>query len=99
MKKKIKVIFCGGCNPNYDQKQFINKLKKKYNIKYGNSFEKDNCNLLLLVNGCARKCLKKTDFEDYYNLVIDSADFLEIFSNNNSSNKLSQRIIDHIEKI
>ena len=59
--------------------------------------ENENKNILLLVNGCERRCLVKSDFEDCFKLVIDVADFLDIFNENNTAQKLSNKLFQYIE--
>ncbi len=57
----IRVLYCGGCNPEIDRGALVKRLKEIFQAaEQGVVFVKDgDADLLLLINGCPRACLEE----------------------------------------
>jgi len=56
---KIRVRFCGNCNPYYDVKDLLKKMQKDYPAFEYLYRDEEEWHLILLVNSCLSACLKK----------------------------------------
>ncbi len=65
-KRKVGVLFCGGCNYYYDRWQVYLDLQEKFKdeCEFGiYRLETDeHFDAVVLINGCQSECLLKTDF-------------------------------------
>lgn len=56
----VGVKYCGGCNPNYDRKKEVEKLRQKITeLRIEPVCEKKEYDKIFLVCGCSRVCLNK----------------------------------------
>lgn len=53
------VLFCGGCNPYFDRLALYRSLVEQLKGEFFFSFyeEGEECELILLINGCTTECL------------------------------------------
>lgn len=61
---KIGIKYCGGCNPGFDRKRFVNLLKNEFvDITFENA-DKNTCyDLMMVISGCSRACVNKSDLK------------------------------------
>ena len=62
---KIGIKYCGGCNPRYERRKFLNKLKNDLGNKCSFELARENISydMLLVLAGCGNCCA------DYSNLT------------------------------
>lgn len=61
---KIGIKYCGGCNPSFDRKQFVNLLKKEFNDTTFEDADRNTCyDLMLVICGCVRECANSIDYK------------------------------------
>lgn len=54
---KIGIKYCGGCNPVIDRKRLVKRLMQELPDDYVyEHFNLDDCDIVLLVNGCSLGC-------------------------------------------
>lgn len=53
------VIFCGGCNPQYDRALFYEEIKKHFHGRMQFQLFRENAfyDIVLVMNGCSSECL------------------------------------------
>ncbi|WP_027623885.1 hypothetical protein [Clostridium lundense] len=72
---RIGIKYCGGCNPRYDRKDIIEKLKSEYSdlivelVK-----EKEIYDLVIILCGCTSCCVNHQNLNGKYGKVIASND-------------------------
>jgi len=61
--RRAGIKYCGGCNPRYDRVDFVRRMQAAAGgrIRW-TGFEDPACNLLVIVNGCERACIRPADF-------------------------------------
>ena len=66
MKPRIRIKYCGGCNPDYDRGQLVEKIKKRLgdSVTWVPSNAK-TYDLVLAIQGCETACADLTDFEGH----------------------------------
>ncbi len=70
---KIRVKYCGGCNPNYDRVRLVETLKEKLK-GFASIIEEGDAPLVIVVAGCATACVDLTPFKKKQLYVITSPD-------------------------
>jgi 4-hydroxybutyrate CoA-transferase len=60
---KIGIKYCGGCNPRYDRKKFIEQIKEALgeNFTFEVAKEEEMYDFLLVVGGCTNCCANFTN--------------------------------------
>ena len=76
---KIGVLFCGGCNPNFDREnlylRIVSNLSKCFDFIFYSEIEiNDPFDYILLINGCESECLMDLNYEGTL-IVINSANY------------------------
>ena len=65
----IGVKFCGGCNPRYNRKEYLELIKKHNSDKEFEIADEDNkYDFLLVIGGCPSCCASYNQY-DFDNLV------------------------------
>jgi len=62
----IFVKYCGGCNPVYNRGVFVKALLTRAN--WQTTSNPESADICLLVQGCARHCVQKT--QDYQRTIV-----------------------------
>lgn len=52
----IGVKYCGGCNPTYDRKKFLLRLKEKFNFNFSIAYMDEVYDIILVLCGCKSCC-------------------------------------------
>lgn len=72
---KIGVKYCGGCNPRYDRKNIVTKLKNEYEDLIIELINKDEIyDLVIVLCGCTSCCISHENLKGKYGKVIVSKD-------------------------
>jgi acyl dehydratase len=67
----IGIKYCGGCNPTYDRVKRVKKFMAAHTEhKYQSSFSDENCDYLMVVCGCSRRCVDTTGLKAGIRIVI-----------------------------
>jgi 4-hydroxybutyrate CoA-transferase len=75
----IGIKYCGGCNPKFDRKAFVEELKSRHkDINFEIASETSNYELVFLVNGCSRACVSKNKYSFKRIISLDSPDKLDV---------------------
>jgi hypothetical protein len=66
VKPRVRIKYCGGCNPNYDRVALVNDMKARLSatVKWVSSGD-DPCDLVVAVHGCETACADLTAFDGY----------------------------------
>lgn len=60
---KIGIRYCGGCNPSYDRKLYVEKLKHLYTgYQIEAATETNHYDYLIIVSGCMSCCASFSQF-------------------------------------
>nr|WP_312576471.1 hypothetical protein [Sedimentibacter sp.] len=67
----ICVKYCGGCNPRYDRKKIVDKIKEDFNdiniiTQRGNMI----CDFAVVISGCMSSCVNHDNIEGRYGKFI-----------------------------
>jgi hypothetical protein len=80
---KVGVKYCGGCNPRYERKQFLNRLQKELEKECVFEIAKENTlyDMILVLGGCSNCCADYSELLYRYEAlcVRDSSDYEKIF--------------------
>lgn len=75
----IGIKYCGGCNPNFDRTNIVNKIMglfKEDNFEYAK--ENNSYDIIMVVNGCKRACADHSSLKGKGKIFINSEeDYLE----------------------
>ena len=77
-KKNVRVEYCGGCNPNYDRVEMIERLQSLVEDRFCFALhDRHDFDLLLVVNGCPRACANNnlTRAEFFSKSITEEKDF------------------------
>ena len=76
----IGVKYCGGCNPRYDRKKFLQRLEKEFVHEYEIAKEEKIYDILLVLCGCSSCCAKHAQFKFKYEKIIvaDSDNYIKV---------------------
>lgn len=67
MKPRVRIKFCGGCNPDYDRIALVEDLKARLaGMVVWVSAEDDPFDMVLAVHGCQTACMDLTAFGGYH---------------------------------
>lgn len=86
---RLCIVYCGGCNPKYDRKAMVNRLREEYsNIKISNYQDSEECDLVIVLSGCKSSCVEHDHIVGRFGKVIveESKDYEKIVNaieNNN----------------
>lgn len=58
----IAVKYCGGCNPTYDRKKMLCRLRKEYNYQFEMAIEDKEYDIVMVLCGCNRCCAQHSRF-------------------------------------
>lgn len=75
MDKKVVFKFCGGCNPLFDRSRVYNRTKQLLNNQEEINKEY-SLETLIILNGCTRGCIVPEEFQEKYNSIIDTQNYL-----------------------
>ncbi|WP_426350377.1 hypothetical protein ACPWSR_03810 [Alloiococcus sp. CFN-8] len=71
---KVGIKYCGGCNPRYDRKDFVERLKKEFdNIMFKIAAAEDYYEIILVICGCHSGCANYNELS-YKNIIIIKAE-------------------------
>lgn len=59
---EIGIKYCGGCNPRYDRKKFVELLKERFSHSFEPAGTDREYDMLLVLCGCSSGC---AGFEQY----------------------------------
>lgn len=55
---KIGIKFCGGCNPKYDRKALLDKIREKFtDVNFQYFIPSDKYDLIWIISGCKSQCV------------------------------------------
>ena len=59
-KKRIGIKYCGGCNPNYERVEMVQRVQTSMKDRFlFLRHDQQDLDVLVLMNGCARACAEK----------------------------------------
>jgi hypothetical protein len=66
VKPRVRIKYCGGCNPTYDRLALVEQMKTRLEgtVEWVSS-EADLFDLVISVNGCETACADLTAFDGY----------------------------------
>jgi hypothetical protein len=66
VKPRVRVKYCGGCNPDYDRVALVEKIKARLSgmIEWASS-DADPCDRVLAVHGCETACADLAAFDGH----------------------------------
>lgn len=71
MSIQAAVAYCGGCNPEIDRARLIRSLVRKTGLVIHPAAQVGpEVELLIVVNGCVRGCLRKPTTPKYQELIV-----------------------------
>ena len=75
---KIALKFCGGCNPNYDRLELLNRLKKTLepDLEWV-AYTDQNADKVLIICGCATQCAEVRQIPQQKRIWISDENHLE----------------------
>ncbi|HYF84069.1 MAG TPA: hypothetical protein VEB00_13695 [Clostridia bacterium] len=73
MDIKVRVKYCGGCNPNYDRKGIVNVIDKKLDINLAAYDENEIPDVTLVICGCSSDCIKIDEYKSKYGTMLISS--------------------------
>jgi len=63
----ICIKYCGGCNPKYDRKTIVDKLKEDFvDINIISNFDKKICDYAVVIAGCTSACVNHDNIHGRY---------------------------------
>lgn len=75
----IGIKYCGGCNPKFDRKEFVEELKRRHeDVNFEIASDKSNYEFVILVNGCPRACVSKNNYNTKRIESVDSPNKLDV---------------------
>ncbi|MDK2919643.1 MAG: hypothetical protein PWQ37_2376 [Candidatus Petromonas sp.] len=94
MNFSVDFKFCGGCNSRYDRKMVYDSIRNVLQGKVvNNACYKDT--VLIILNGCQRGCISSKKFENLYDNIVNTQDYLVNWCNRDL-NGITDWIIDSI---
>lgn len=67
--------YCGGCNPTYNRKDFLNNLMSKHrDVHFTIAEENIFYDIVLIINGCIRACASHEKLNGRIKLFVNSQD-------------------------
>lgn len=77
---KIRIKYCGGCNPNYDRVALVRQIEERLGDKVSLvGAESEGIDLVLAVMGCSTACADLTPFAGQEIRIITSPADAELF--------------------
>jgi len=66
VKPRVRIKYCGGCNPNYDRVALVEEMKVCLSgtVEWVGS-DADSCDLVVAVQGCETACADLRAFDGY----------------------------------
>jgi len=66
VKPRVRIKYCGGCNPDYDRVALVEEMKERLSgtVEWASS-DADPCDLVVAVHGCETACADLTAFDGY----------------------------------
>jgi 4-hydroxybutyrate CoA-transferase len=66
VKPRIRIKYCGGCNPGYDRSRLVEqmKIRLKDGVEWVSS-ETESYDLVIAIQGCETSCADLTEFEGH----------------------------------
>lgn len=76
----IGIKYCGGCNPRYDRKEFLDALKKKFNFDFEIVRPDEVYDVVIVLCGCSSCCADQSELKFKFEkiLVNSKEDFYEV---------------------
>lgn len=67
MRPRIRIKYCGGCNPRYDRVALVEEMRTRLGgaVKWVSADDVDPCDQVVVVNGCETACADLTAFDGY----------------------------------
>ncbi len=67
----ICIKYCGGCNPRYDRKKIVDKLKCDFkDINIITQIDNEKCDFVVIIAGCTSACVNHDSIEGKYGKLI-----------------------------
>jgi len=66
VRPRVRIKYCGGCNPNYDRVALVEEMKARLSgtVEWASS-DIAPCDLVVAVQGCEIACADLTAFDGY----------------------------------
>jgi hypothetical protein len=89
LKLRVRIKYCGGCNPEYDRVAIVDHIRQSLQGKIEIvGAESENVDLILSVNGCSTACADLKSFEGLKIHTItsmeDSENFIDVVRRNST---------------
>jgi len=93
VKLRIRIKYCGGCNPGYDRSRLVEqmKIRLKDRVQWVSS-ETEPYDLVIAIEGCETSCADLKEFEGHdvhiINRVEDADTLIDLISAYNETHPL-----------
>ncbi len=80
----ICVKYCGGCNPRYDRKKIVDRIKEDFNdVNIITQRDKMTCDFAVIIAGCTSACVNHDNIEGRCGkfIIKDIKDYLNLREN------------------
>lgn len=61
---KLRIKYCGGCNPNINRKKLVNEVLDKLNAVTEVEVTNEGADVGIIVGGCSVSCVDLSEIED-----------------------------------
>jgi 4-hydroxybutyrate CoA-transferase len=80
MYLNIGIKYCGGCNPKYNRKDFLQKLQKEFTCDFESAKSDKIYDLVLVLCGCTSCCVVHSQLKFKYEKIIvkSNADYIKV---------------------
>ncbi len=94
---KLRIKYCGGCNPNIDRKKLVDEVLDKLNSITNVEVTNEDADVGIVVGGCSVSCVDLSEIEDQAkNWVIVGGNLVDYYQV--SSAQLSERVFQNVMK-
>jgi 4-hydroxybutyrate CoA-transferase len=70
---KIGIKYCGGCNPTFNRREFVEKLIDEFeNVYIAPADEEKVYDIVLIVCGCLNACVSHTNLNGRHKVIVSS---------------------------
>ncbi|WP_312831682.1 hypothetical protein [Sedimentibacter saalensis] len=70
---KIGIKYCGGCNPTFNRREFVEKLIDEFEDVYIEpADEKKAYDIVLIISGCLNSCVDHTHLYGKHKVIVSS---------------------------
>lgn len=72
---KVAIKYCGGCNPRYDRRQFVDRLAGEFpDVAVVGANDEGEPDLVLVVNGCSAVCANHAHLNGKHGKIVVHSD-------------------------